>query len=173
MTIEKTDNDYEKEQAVLNIVLKHNMPESHWVIKEIQKLPDAIEHINFITKAYHLKYKNNKNKKRIVDIKINNLKLKMIEEWITDFISKHHMKQIDINRGINNYAINILDKQNQETDKSIKYLFNQTQNLNNLIEYFKFTDFEADYKNKIGIFKYSLQGRSYYMETNKIPYAIY
>ncbi len=87
-----------KDQKILDIVLKHNLPCAEWTIKYIKTLPCAMKHFNFCETEYKKKYlinfcnaKIKKRNKKIFDIKLVALKELMINDFVENFCETRHL----------------------------------------------------------------------------------
>jgi len=165
-----------KDQKILDIVLKHNLPCAEWTIKYIKTLPCAMKHFNFCETEYKKKYlincSNNNSKKRnkkIFDIKLMELKELMITNFIEDYCEKRHITIKKKNTIITNHFF----KEKIKEGIKNKFIINKDTILKALNLYFSFGSFENDYYNKIGVLKYnSKTAREFYLNTGKVPYEI-
>jgi len=166
-----------KDQRILDIVLKDNLPDEEWIVVLIQTLPDAMEHYNYCSNLYIQKYSNTNNSKKrnkkILTVKLQALKEEMISQFVHDYCTRQLLTIKKKNTIISNYfyKLNIKKQLDSTSLELVSKIKNTLKNALNI--YFSFGDFEKDYYNKIGVLKYnSLVARNYYLTTGKAPYEI-
>jgi hypothetical protein len=155
----------EQDQQILDKVITHIMPNEEWVVKEIQKEKTAMDHFNLVQRAYREKYPGKRNQRKVM-VKLELLKEQMIQEFVTDLVSRQHVAIT---------LMNSLVKVNIPLFIPLKdYSKNKIILLNSIKKYVGYSDdMEYSFFNKIGVMKFfSKIAREFYLDTGKYPYTI-
>lgn len=155
----------EKDKYILDKVITSIIPNEEWVVKQIQKEKEAMTHFKTIQIAYNKKYPGKRNSRKVM-VKLQLLKEQMVEEYVTDILTRQHIAIMLMNKLVKNTIplfINLRD-----------YSKNKVILLNAIKKYISYDDdMVYSYFNKIGAMKFfSYQSRNFYLSTGKAPYEI-
>jgi len=139
------------EKRLLENILPKTLPHHDLVLDVIARDDKAMIYFNDRANYLDKKYKK---KKRIRDLKLDDLRAKMVEDWIIDYAEKRH----NLIRSLRE-ALPLANKKNIIYD---------------LKNYFDYSSTWAEaYFNKVSQFKYNtIESRDYFNRTGEAPYYL-
>jgi len=141
-----------RERRLLENILPKTLPHQDLVLDVIARDEKAMLYFNHRANYLDQKYKK---KKRIRDIKIDDLRSNMIQDWLIDYAEKRHNQIILLKKE----AIPLAIKKNIIGDLNRYYQYSPT--------------WAEAYFNKISQFKYNTaESREYYNSTGVAPYNL-